>query len=365
MFFRQQCVVWAVAIAASAAVAAGQLAAAAERVTARPVPEEGQPAVARVDAAGGVHLVYQTARGPRYARSDDGGRTFGPPLEVVNSTGDPPGLEHSCWDLAIGACGSVHLALSTNAWKLKLPEREWALFYARLPAGGGAFEPLVNVNGRPSEGFSLAADGHGRVTACWLADKLYANVSHDDGQTFDPAVEIDPAFDPCNCCTTSAAYGADGRLAVLYREETDDERDMYLVLWDQQRDQTTRTRVSGASWKVDACPMTYFSVAPDGPGYVAAWPTKGRIYLARLDGQGQVRSPGEIGTPGRSGMRTGLVALPAPDGSTLVAWNEQSRVHWQLYEAGGGAVGREQSAPTAGTGVAAVLDGQGRFVVFH
>ena len=32
---------------------------------------------------------------------------------------------------------------------------------------------------------------------------------------------------------SSVAYGADGRLALLYREETNDERDMHLVLWDQ------------------------------------------------------------------------------------------------------------------------------------
>ena len=82
---------------------------------------------------------------------------------------------------------------------------------------------------------SLAADDKGNVTACWLSDKLYANVSRDNGETFGPNVEIDPRFNPCNCCTTSAAYGEDGRLAVLYREETNNERDMYLVLWDQAR----------------------------------------------------------------------------------------------------------------------------------
>jgi hypothetical protein len=48
-----------------------------------------------------------------------------------------------------------------------------------------------------------------------LKDKLYANVSHDYGTTFEPEVEIDPALDPCNCCTTSCVYGPDGRPADL------------------------------------------------------------------------------------------------------------------------------------------------------
>ena len=28
---------------------------------------------------------------------------------------------------------------------------------------------------------ALAADDKGNITACWQSDKLYANVSHDDG----------------------------------------------------------------------------------------------------------------------------------------------------------------------------------------
>ena len=71
--------------------------------------------------------------------------------------------------------------------------------------------------------YPLKMDAKGTVTACWLSGKLYANVSHDGGKTFGPKVEINPAYDPCNCCTTSAAFGADGKLAVLYREETNNE----------------------------------------------------------------------------------------------------------------------------------------------
>src|SRR5262249_42231298 len=157
-----------------------------------------------------------------------------------------------------------------------------------------------------SEGFSLAADAKGRVTACWLSDKLYANVSHDNGATFAPHVEINRAYDPCNCCTTSAVYGADGKLAVLYREETNNERNMDLVLWDQDRNLVSRTRVSSTLWKTDRCPMTYYTVSRTQAGFVAVWPTKDQIYFARLDGQGKLLPPGEIKTPGRAGHRSGM-----------------------------------------------------------
>src|SRR5262249_44779472 len=183
-----------------------------------------------------------------------------------------------------------------------------------------AFSPVRNINRKPSEGFSLAADDKGNVTACWLSDKLYANVSHDNGETFAPFVEIDSSFNPCNCCTTSATYAEDDRLAVVYREETNNERDMYVVLWDQARGHVSRTRVSRTPWKINACPMTYYTISADRGGFVAVWPTMGQIYFGHLDSKGDLSPQGEIKTPGRSGMRTGMLALSAPGGKTPGAW---------------------------------------------
>src|SRR5216117_1058420 len=100
---------------------------------------------------------------------------------------------------------------------------------------------------------------------------------------FRAIAEINPAWNPCDCCTTSAAYGKDGKLAVLYREETNNDRDMYVVLWDQnRRAKPTRARISATGWNINGCPMTSFTITPTETGYVAAWPTKGQIYFARL-----------------------------------------------------------------------------------
>ena len=274
------------------------------------------------------------------------------------------GLEYSAWDMAVGKGGRVHVAMGTNAWKLKLPQEEWGFFYASIDPGVSAFSHVRNINRKPSEGFSLAADDQGNVTACWLSDKLYANVSHDNGETFEPSIEINTRFNPCNCCTTSAAYAEDGKLAVLYREETNNERDMYFVLWDQVEGQMTRKRLSRTLWKIDACPMSYYTVTRERGGFVAVWPTKGEIYFARLDAQGDPSPLAEIKTPGRSGMRTGMVALSAHDGSTLVAWKYDGRTGWQLYDADGRPMGSPGSAKSSGNGVAGVVGKDGRFILF-
>jgi hypothetical protein len=99
---------------------------------------------------------------------------------------------------------------------------------------------------------------------------------------------------------------------------------------------------------------------------VAAWPTKGQVYFARLDKDGAVLSPGEIRVPGMAGMRTGITALSAPDGATLVAWKNASKdsLRWQLYDGKGKSEGDPGSAKSSGGGAAAVALNDGRFVVF-
>jgi len=335
------------------------------KLTTVPIPERGRPVVAKTDIKGTIHLLYDSAGGPKYVKSTDNGMSFGAAIPVVESRPQPQGLEFSGWDMAVGKGGRIHVALSTNAWKLKRPEEEWGFYYASLEPGAHAFSPVRNLNRKPSEGFSLAADAKGNVTACWLSDKLYANVSHDNGNTFANYVEINPAFNPCNCCTTAATYGEDGKLAVLYREETNNERDMYLVLWDQGRGQVSRTRVSSTLWKVDACPMSYYAISRDQGGFVAVWPTRGEIYFARLDSKGNPGLCAEIKTPGRAGIRTGMLALNGPDGRTLVAWKKDGQMGWQVYDAGGRPSGSPGSSQSPGDGVAGIVDKDGRFVLFR
>lgn len=335
------------------------------RVNAIRVPGVTKIVKAQTGSDGAIHLVFNAADGPRYASSSDGGVTFSAAIPIVDEAARKPGLEFHAEDLAVGKNGRVHVAMSCNAWKLKLPQEEWSLYYTTLAPGAKAFSPVRNLNRKPSEGFCLAADDRGDVTAAFLSGKLFAMASSDDGATFGSWAEVNPAWNPCDCCTTSAAYGPDGRLALIYREETNNERDLYVVMWDPaHRTKPSRTRLSGASWNVNACPMTYFAINRTDTGYVAAWPTKGSIYFARLDKNGAMLPPGEIKTPGTNGMRTGVLALNAPDGATLVAWKSQDVLGWQLYDAKGQPQGEPGSEASPGNGAAGVVLRDGRFLLF-
>lgn len=110
--------------------------------------------------------------------------------------------------------------------------------------------------------------------------------------------------------------------------------------------------------------MTYFAISRAGIGYVAAWPTKGQVYFARLDKEGRVLPPGEIRTPGASGMRQGLLALSAPEGSTLIGWKNKDVLGWQLYDANGQTKGNPASTESLGSGAAGVQLRDGRFLLF-
>jgi len=363
-FIHVPVLLWVLAIAA----ASQSLAAEPGRVKLVQIPGASSIVKAQTGADGTIHVLSDGENAPFHTRSTDNGATFSKPIFVVETPSKTPGLKFHAWDLAVGNDGRVHVAMGNNAWKLKLPQEEWGLFYATLDRGGKAFSPARNLNRKPSEGFALAANPRGDVSASFLSGKLYAMVSHDSGTKFDDWRELSAEWNPCDCCTTAAAYGADGRLAVLYREETNNDRDIYAVIWDQRAgDKTIRHRISATPWKLEGCPMTYFTISPAANGYLAAWPTRGEIYFARLDANGEVLPPGEIKTPGQNGMRTGIVALAAPDGATLIAWKNAEKLSWQLYSSEGtpsGDPGASGSTDSSGNGAAGVVLASGKFLLF-
>ena len=348
-----------------ATLPAAQAAETGDRVSTIRVPGISKIIKAARSVDGVIHLIGDGTGAPQYVRSADGGATFSAPIPLVDSASRKPGLIFICWDIAVASDGRVHVALGTNAWQLKLPKEQWGFYYTSLAPGAKTFAPLKNLNKKPSEGFSLAAGANGAVTAFFLAGKIYAMVSRDGGKTFSASTELSSEYDPCKCCTTATTYGQDGKVAMMYREETNNDRDIYLALWDQSRGlKLSRTRISTTPWNLPTCPMTYFSVTPTAAGYVAAWPTKGQIYFARMDKEGAVLPPGEIKTPGTNGMRTGVLALNASDGSTLVSWKNNETLGWQLYDAGGQPQGSAGSAPSPGSGAAGVVLPSGKLLLF-
>lgn len=122
----------------------------------------------------------------RVARSEDGGRTFGPSVVVA---------EQACpccrTSLAIGPEGEVYLA-----WRAVFAGSIRDIVVARSDDGGRSFRPAIpvhddgwRIDACPHAGPSLAVDAEGRLHAAWFTGAeggagVFHAVSTDGGRTF-------------------------------------------------------------------------------------------------------------------------------------------------------------------------------------
>ena len=91
--------VWLLRSVIAAALSMASAAFAAGKITVISAPDGGQAMAAKVDASGTIHLAFQSASGPQYARSTDGGKTFSKAIPIVDRASEKPGLEFTVWDM--------------------------------------------------------------------------------------------------------------------------------------------------------------------------------------------------------------------------------------------------------------------------
>jgi hypothetical protein len=290
-------------------------------------------------------------------QSVDGGETFGRPTQITVdgkvSLGMRRGPRIAATTRAVlvavvagakggGADGDVLLYRSTN--------------------GGGAFGAPVIINDVPGaarEGLhALAAGPNCLVVIAWLdlrdkGTRIYAAVSRDHGATWSPdaLVYASASGSVCECCHPSLAIGADGRIAVMFRNNVDGNRDMYVA---QSRDGVTFSAVEkqGAnSWTINACPMDGGAIAIDGGDVVSIWRREDTVYLTTRATPEQRIGTGRDPVVAQAGSRrdiawstsAGVVLLrgsaaPIPIGPgrfpsiisferrTIVAWEDQGSI---------------------------------------
>jgi hypothetical protein len=182
-----------------ALLVANQVDIAAKSIRLVHTPNGGEVPDTEVDANGAIHVAFVKGEDAYYAKSDDGGKSFSKPLRI-NSV---PGTVHPANmfrgpDLALGQNGRVHVIWYVNAYQRKRPHDEWGVFYSHLDPGQPAFAQELNLNHKPSDNYSLAADDRGHVAVVWMAGKLFLTESLDSGASFRTR-DISIA-DTCECC---------------------------------------------------------------------------------------------------------------------------------------------------------------------
>src|SRR5436190_4211541 len=288
-------------------------------------PNGGEVPDAEVGANGAIHIAFVKGEDAYYVESDDGGKSFSQPPRINSQ----PGTVHPANmfrgpDLALGQNGRVHVIWYVNAYQRKLPQNEWGVFYSYLDPGQTTFAHEMNLNHKPSDNYSLAADDRGHVAVVWMAGKLFLTESSDNGASF--RTQDIPIADPCECCASRALFSKPGVLMISYRDKADNVRDMHLITRVGGDGTFQKRRLSSTPWPITACPMTGAFLSNQAVQTVAAWETKGDVFYARIGASD--RAPNEI----KVARGKWPIALLSPDGKVLVSWKTGSSLSWQKFD---------------------------------
>ena len=246
-----------------------------------------EPQIA-VDGAGRAHIAFGIENAIYQVVSADGGKSFSAPVRVGSVQALALGMRRGPRIAATG--DSVIIAAIGGE---SGGGRDGDLLVWRSGDRGANWtgpQKANSVSGSAREGLhALAAGPDGRVACVWLdlrekGTTLYGAISQDGGATWgkDKLVYRSPDQTICECCHPSAAYGLDGRLRLMWRNQIEGNRDLFLTESNSDGAMFDPARKLGqGSWPLDACPMDGGALAVGPQGEVATvWRRADRVYAA-------------------------------------------------------------------------------------
>lgn len=232
------------------------------------------------------------------ARSDDGGKSFAPPIVVHR---DRQEIAHS-FDTLLASKGRIYVA--------------W----------------LDRRNGDAAR----AAGKSYRGTA------VFAAVSNDGGRSFEPETRI--ADHSCECCRIAGTIDASGTPLLLWRHVFEpNQRDHALAQLNPDATPASFTRATFDRWQIDACPHhgPSLAISNDGTRHAVWFNQKdgeGRVFYGRLRGDGTTASVEGQRTIG--GERAAHADIAISGQRVAIAWKEfdgeKTRLHAEISSDGGG-----------------------------
>lgn len=323
-----------------------------------------------------------------FARSTDGGRSFGAPVAVNPQPGEVWGFSVSKPRIAVGRNGTIHVFYPANDINPTNGKPVAVARYTRSTDGGRSFEKPQRLNSWATTDAShlvhgglshahvfgtLAVDAAGSVYALWIdtrdmakegdSGKVFMAISRDDGRSFGRDTELYPA-DVCPCCQLTAHVDADQRLWIGSRQVDGKFRDSVVsVSTDGGRTFSPRQSVVGKRWEIEGCPLKPTSIAANGRNVWATYFNGGEdppgVYVAQSKDAGRTWSAPQLVHPGATTSDAPVIALA---GSTLhLFWHAKvgeglRRIYTRASTDGGASFGPvvELPAPPGATQLPAV-----------
>ena len=238
-----------------------------------------------------VFLTYGQDNVVSILSSRDAGQTFGPAIKLT-----VPGR------LSLGMHRGPRIAVTERSVMLTVVAgakgggADGDLLLFRSTDNGTTWPAPTVINDVPAsarEGLhATAATPDGLVALAWLdlrekGTRIYTAVSRDHGATWsqDNLAYASPSGSVCECCHPSVAINTDAAMAVMFRNNLDGNRDMY-VAHSRDWEKLGPPRKSGTgSWKLDACPMDGGALVLDGNDPISVWRREADVFLAPLGKQ--------------------------------------------------------------------------------
>jgi thiol-disulfide isomerase/thioredoxin len=351
-------------------------------------PVEAAAAAAAAGAAGAAaarHDRHDSAMDLWFARSTDGGASFGPAVRINSEAGTVWGFAVSKPKIAIGRAGTIHVVFPASSRDPRTGKTALVMAYARSADGGRHFAPQrllhrmldIDQSAFMDGGFTIAhAFGtvgvapDGSVHAVWVDTRdmqathgsaaAWTAVSRNDGRSFGPET-VALADGVCPCCQLSIAFDAQSRLYLGSRRVTDDGHRNSSVAHAHDAHATrlqAPVQTSLAPWLLEGCPLKPTVVGIVGNDvFTAAYDgaeTPAGVYLSVSRDQGATF--GAARALHAEATVSDAPALAASAHGVFVAWHAKvgagtRTVYWRHIDAQSLAMGPvTQVDETAGAG---------------
>ena len=265
----------------------------------------GRDPVVAVRASGALSLLKVEGKDLWLETSLDGGDSFEERVRINDIAGEVSSHSESSPRMVVRTRSEFYVV-----WQTRRAGGGSALRFARSVNWGESFSKAVNVDGSsaaPSQSFyTMNVSPRGTIYVAWLDGRdrgkgregsaaVYIAKSSDRGASFQPPVRV--SLDSCPCCRPSISFSGDDTVHVAWRRVIDDNiRDIFVsTSTDAGASWKPGVRVAEDNWKLNGCPHSGAATAALGKRLFVVWTTvrdsKGRLYLAWSDDNGQTFSP--------------------------------------------------------------------------
>ncbi|PSR52749.1 hypothetical protein AHMF7605_04045 [Adhaeribacter arboris] len=241
-----------------------------------------QPAVA-VDPNNTIKVVFGQAEEIFYTTSTNNGETFTPPQKIGKQK-----------QLALGMTRGPQLTTTKDYTVIAAADPTGKIMVYQLKNKSNQWGKPVNLLDQDTtakEGFvALASGKDNTVHAVWLdlrlgkKNNIFTASSKDGGKTWskNKLAYTSPEGGICPCCRPSITADAKGNVYIMFRNELEGSRDMYLVTsTDNGQTFGPAKKLGMGTWVLKACPMDGGALALNKQGKLGTtWRRENTVYYA-------------------------------------------------------------------------------------